>query len=187
MTLTEKVGQLSQGVIRPAAADPQDSRRPDPVRCGRIAYPRPWLGQSRRAKLRCRDIAVNKSRLGIPLDIRLRLTIHGLRAAFPDSAGAVSKRVGSGPLEKLVNHRGWRNASGGDRPGFATDVRSGTLISRWGPRRRDLWRSLSRLALRRRRRGASQGEKPLRSRITSPPASNISRATARRTAAAIKQ
>ena len=81
MTLTEKVGQLSQGVIRPAAADPQTHA--DPIRSGAVGSYILALGSDNPAvRNALQDIAVNKSRLGIPLVFGYD-TIHGLRAVFP--------------------------------------------------------------------------------------------------------
>jgi len=81
MTQAEKVGQLSQGVLRPGVADPNAYIQP--IRSGAIGSYILSLGSDDpAARNTLQEIATKQSRLGIPLIFGFD-TIHGLRTVFP--------------------------------------------------------------------------------------------------------
>ena len=81
MTQAEKVGQLSQGVLRPGVADPNAYIQP--IRSGAIGSYILSLGfDDPAARNALQEIATKQSRLGIPLIFGFD-TIHGLRTVFP--------------------------------------------------------------------------------------------------------
>lgn len=81
MTLAEKVGQLSQGVIRPGRADPR--AHADLIRSGAIGSYILSLGSDDpTARNALQEIAIKHARLGIPLIFGFD-TIHGFRTVFP--------------------------------------------------------------------------------------------------------
>ncbi|HEY5743553.1 MAG TPA: glycoside hydrolase family 3 N-terminal domain-containing protein [Terrimicrobiaceae bacterium] len=81
MTPAEKAGQLTQGVVRPGAADPDAYA--EPIRLGAIGSYILSLGSDDpAARNLLQEIAVKESRLGIPLIFGFD-TIHGLRTVFP--------------------------------------------------------------------------------------------------------
>jgi beta-glucosidase len=81
MTQTEKVGQLSQGVVRSHVADTQAYA--EEIRSGAVGSYILGLGSDDPAiRNALQEIAVKQSRLGIPLMFGFD-TIHGLRTVFP--------------------------------------------------------------------------------------------------------
>jgi beta-glucosidase len=65
MTLAEKIGQLTQGVVRPGGSEMTALGLDDPT-----------------ARNKLQEVAIKESRLGIPLIFGFD-TIHGLRTIFP--------------------------------------------------------------------------------------------------------
>jgi len=81
MAQGEKVGQLSQGVIRPGVADPKAYA--GSIRSGAIGSFILGLGSDDpTVRNTLQEIAIEQSRLGIPLIFGFD-TIHGLRTVFP--------------------------------------------------------------------------------------------------------
>jgi hypothetical protein len=81
MTLAEKIGQLTQGVVRPGGSEMTASI--EAIRSGRVGSYILGLGlDDPTARNKLQEVAIKESRLGIPLIFGFD-TIHGLRTVFP--------------------------------------------------------------------------------------------------------
>lgn len=81
MTLAEKIGQLTQGVVRPGGSEMTASI--ELIRSGRVGSYILELGlDDPTARNKLQEVAIKESRLGIPLIFGFD-TIHGLRTVFP--------------------------------------------------------------------------------------------------------